>query len=96
MMKEILKTLKSLADKRREKSLIQMRKYDDQYEEAMDRVVALSEEYGALALKEDEKGIIERLLEALDDVEREQVNLAYVAGLADCLLILDRLELFEL
>lgn len=33
---------------------------------------------------------------ALDEAEVEQINLAYLAGLADCLLILETLNLIEL
>lgn len=96
MIKDILKTLKALASKRRELSLIEVRKYDSDYEQAMGKVVELRDKYEEMELKPEDKEIIEALLDSLDEVEIAQVNLDYLAGLADCLLILDRLELFQL
>lgn len=96
MIKDILKTLKALASKRRELSLIEVRKYDSDYEQAMGKAVELRDKYEEMGLKPEDKEIIEALLDSLDEVEIAQVNLAYLAGLADCLLILDRLELFQL
>lgn len=96
MIKDILKTLKVLASKRRELSLIEVRKYDSDYEQAMGKVVELRDKYEEMELKPEDKEIIEALLDSLEEVEIAQVNLAYLAGLADCLLILDRLELFQL
>lgn len=96
MIKDILKTLKALASKRRELSLIEVRKYDSDYEQAMGKAVELRDKYEEMELKPEDKEIIEALLDSLDEVEIAQVNLDYLAGLADCLLILDRLELFQL
>lgn len=96
MIKDILKTLKALASKRRELSLIEVRKYDSDYEQAMGKAVELRDKYEEMELKPEDKEIIEALLDSLDEVEIAQVNLTYLAGLADCLLILDRLELFQL
>ena len=95
-MKELMHTLKRLVSKRREISLIEIRKYDNEYEAAMDRAVNLRDQYEAMHLKAEEKQTIDALLDALDEVEAAQVDLSYLAGLADCLLILDRLELIEL
>ena len=96
MIKDLLKTLKALASKRRELSLIDMGKHDPDYAEAMSRVVELRDRYEEMELKPEDKRTIDSMLDGLDDVEEAQVNLAYLAGLADCLLILDRLELFQL
>lgn len=96
MIKDILKTLKALASKRRELSLIEVRKYDSDYEQAMGKAVELRAKYEEMELKPEDKEIIEALLDSLNEVEIAQVNLDYLAGLADCLLILDRLELFQL
>lgn len=96
MIKDILKTLKALASKRRELSLIEVRKYDSDYEQAMGKAVELRDKYEEMELKPEDKEIIEALLDSLNEVEIAQVNLDYLAGLADCLLILDRLELFQL
>ena len=96
MVKDLLNTLKALAGKRREISLIEVRKYDPDYEEAMDKAVELRNRYETMVLKPEDKETIDSLLDSLDEVEVTQVNLAYVAGLADCLLILERLDLFQL
>ena len=96
MVKDLLRTLKALAGKRREVSLIDFGKYDSDYEEAMNQVVEFGKKKEGLRLSQEAGETIEKLLEALDTVEAEQVNLAYLAGMADCLMILDRLELFQL
>ena len=81
MAKDLLKTMKILTSKRQKLSLIEVRKYDSDHEKAMDVVVDLQNQYET----------IDDLLDALDEVEITPANLAYVAGLANCLLILDRL-----
>lgn len=96
MIKDILKTLKALASKRRELSLIEVRKYDSDYEQAMGKAVELRAKYEEMELKPEDKEIIEALLDSLNEVEITQANLAYLVGLADGFLILDRLELFQL
>ncbi len=96
MTKNLLKILKSLANKRRSLSLVDFEKYDSEYEEAMDKVVELNKQKEELELAPEAAEAIDELLEAFDVAEAEQVNLAYLAGMADCLLILDRLKLFEL
>ena len=96
MVKDLLRTLKALAGKRRELSLSDVGKHDPDYAEAMSRVVELRDRYEDMELKPEDKRTIDSMLDGLDDVEEAQVNLAYLAGLADCLLILDRLELFQL
>lgn len=96
MVKDLLNTLKALAGKHREISLIEVRKYDPDYKEAMDKAVELRNQYETMVLKSEDKETIDSLLDSLDEVEVTQVNLAYVAGLADCLLILERLDLFQL
>lgn len=84
MAKDLLKTMKILTSKRQKLSLIEVRKYDSDHEKAMDVVVDLQNQYETIETIDD-------LLDALDEVEITPANLAYVAGLADCLLILDRL-----
>ena len=56
----------------------------------------LRDRYEDMELKPEDKRTIDSMLDGLDDVEEVQVDLAYLAGLADCLLILDQLELFRL
>lgn len=96
MVKDLLKTMKALAGKRLERSLIDIRKYDTDYEKAMGRAMELGERYEATELNPEDKKTIDALLDAMDEVEITQANLAYLVGLADGLLILDRLELFQL
>ena len=96
MKQDLLRVLKSLAYKRRERSLIDLGKHDLEYEKARDKVVELGKQKEALELAPEAEETIDELLEAFDTAEMEQVNLAYLAGMADCLLILDRLELFQL
>lgn len=76
--------------------MIDIRKFDSEYEEAMDRVIALEQRRENMELSPENKEIIDSLRDAMDDVEESEVNLAYLAGVADCLLILDTLDLIEL
>ena len=76
--------------------MIDIRKFDPEYEEAMDRVIELEHRCETMELSPENKEIIDSLRDAMDDVEESEVNLAYLAGVADCLLILDTLELIEL
>ncbi len=76
--------------------MIDIRKFDPEYEEAMDRVIALEQRRENMELSPENKEIIDSLRDAMADVEESEVNLAYLAGVADCLLILDTLDLIEL
>lgn len=96
MMKELVKTLKKLSWNRWEKSLIDIKKFDPEYEQAMDKVVEFEKRYADMALSKEDRSDIDGFLDALDDVGNCEINLAYLVGMADCLLILDRLELFQL
>ena len=62
----------------------------------MDRVVEYEQMYEEMELRPEDKAAIDGLLKALDDVEECEVNLAYLVGMSDCLLILDSLQLFQL
>ena len=88
--------LKKLAWMRWEKALVDIRKIDPEYEQAMDRVVEYEQRYEEMELHPEDKAAIDGLLKALDDVEECEVNLAYLVGMSDCLLILDSLQLFQL
>ena len=94
-MKGLVKILKKLSWNRCEKSLIDIRKFDPEYEQAMDRVVEFERRYEDMELRPEDRANIDGLLGALDDVEEIEVNLAYLVGMADCLIIMDRLELFK-
>lgn len=95
MVKDLLKTLKALSWMRWEKALVDIRKIDPEYEQAMDRVVDYEQRYEEMELHPEDKAAIDGLLKALDDVEECEVNLAYLVGMSDCLLILDSLQLFQ-
>ncbi len=96
MVKELMNVLKALANKRIEISLIDISDYDFSYKNAMERVVEFESKKELLELSLEARETVDQLLKALDVVEMEQVNLAYLAGMADCLVILDKLELFKL
>lgn len=96
MIKDLLKTMKALSWSRWEKSLVDIRKIDPEYEQAMDKVVEFEKRYEDMALNEEDRADIDSMLRALEDVQEAEINLAYLFGMADCLLILDRLELFQL
>ena len=96
MVKDLLKNLKALSWMRWEKALVDIRKIDPEYEQAMDRVVDYEQRYEEMELHPEDKAAIDGLLKALDDVEECEVNLAYLVGMSDCLLILDSLQLFQL
>ena len=96
LMKKLVKTLKKLSWNRWEKSLVDIKKVDPEYEQAMDKVVEFEKRYADMALSEEDRADIDGFLDALDDVGNCEINLAYLVGMADCLLILDRLDLFQL
>ena len=96
MIKDLLKTMKALSWSRWEKSLVDLQKFDPEYEQAMERVVEFEKRYEDMALSEEDRTDIDGFLNALEDVQEAEVNLAYLVGMADCLLILDKLELFQL
>ena len=96
MIKDLLKTMKALSWSRWEKSLVDLQKFDPEYEQAMDKVVEFEKRYEDMALSGENRTDIDGFLNALEDVQEAEVNLAYLVGMADCLLILDKLELFQL
>ncbi len=95
MNNEIWKTLKHLANKRMELSLIEIGKNNKAYSDAMKNVMESCKAYESLELDEETKKVIEKLLQDRDAVEMEQASLAYLAGFRDCVLTLSRLELFD-
>lgn len=95
MPKGMLKTLKRLANKRMELSVLSIREYDEDYSKAMDRVQKLEEQCELLGMEEKERKVVEKLLSAMDDVEIEQSNLSYLAGFIDGVMVLERLDLLR-
>lgn len=95
-MKELVKTLKKLSWNRWENSLVDIKKFDPEYEQAMDRVVEFEQQYEEMELRPEDRTAIDGLLNALDDIEECEVSLAYLVGMSDCLMILDGLDLIQL
>lgn len=91
----VLKTLKRLANKRMELSVLSIREYDEDYSNAMNRVQKLEEQYELMRLEEKERKVVEELLSAMDDVEIEQSNISYLAGFLDGIMILGVLDLLR-
>lgn len=91
----VLKTLKRLANKRMELSVLSIREYDEDYSKAMNRVQKLEEQYELMRLEEKERKVVEELLSAMDDVEIEQSNISYLAGFLDGIMILGVLDLLR-
>ena len=54
MIKDLLKTMKALSWSRWEKSLVDLQKFDPEYEQAMDKVVEFEKRYEDMALSEEE------------------------------------------
>ncbi len=79
MVPKILKTLKRLANKRIELSVLNIRTYDEDYEKAMDKVLELEKQCDSMELEQREKKVIEDLMNTMDDVEIEQSNISYLA-----------------
>ena len=92
MIKDLLKTMKALSWSWWEKSLVDLQKFDPAYEQAMERVVEFEKRYEDMALSGEDRTDIDGFLNALEDVQEAEVNLAYLVGMADCLLILENLK----
>lgn len=92
MIKDLLKTMKALSWSWWEKSLVDLQKFDLEYEQAMERVVEFEKRYEDMALSGENRTDIDGFLNALEDVQEAEVNLAYLVGMADCLLILENLK----
>ena len=92
MIKDLLKTMKALSWSWWEKSLVDLQKFDPEYEQAMERVVEFEKRYEDMALSGENRTDIDGFLNALEDVQEAEVNLAHLVGMADCLLILENLK----
>ena len=90
MIKDLLK--KALSWSWWEKYLVYLQKFDPEYEQAMERVVEFEKRYEDMALSGEDRTDIDGFLNALEDVQEAEVNLAYLVGMADCLLILENLK----
>lgn len=91
----ILPTFKEEAYKRIEASLLDFEKEDLVYKNVMDNVAELRNKYEQLELQLEHKEIIESLLCGLDELELEQSKIAYLIGVTDGMLLLDKLDLLK-
>ena len=96
MDKNILPTLKLLASKRMEMSIIRVREKDLEHEKKMMQVIGLEQEYESIDLEPGIKELVNNLLAARDEANTEQSVIAYLAGMEDCALILKKLGLLQL
>ena len=96
MDKNILPTLKLLASKRMEMSIIRVREKDLEHEKKMMQVIGLEQEYESIDLEPEIKELVNNLLAARDEANTEQSVIAYLAGLQDCIIILRTLGLLQL
>jgi len=94
MKENILDILKLLAQKRRELSVCEVGENDFKYNKAINRLVEMGNQYEKLGLKADDKTTVDELLKAMADANAEEVNLSYLLGMKDCIMLLDKLGLF--
>ena len=62
MIKDLLKTMKALSWSRWEKSLVDLQKFDPEYEQAMDKVVEFEKRYEDMALSGENRTDIDGFL----------------------------------
>lgn len=96
MNEDIMSTLKVLADKRMEMSLIRIRESDETYKKVINQVMELEKKYESLKLESETQEIVDKLLTARDEANMEQSSMAYLAGLEDCVLILRSIGMLQL
>ena len=76
MDKNILPTLKLLASKRMEMSIIRVREKDLEHEKKMMQVIGLEQEYESIDLEPEIKELVNNLLAARDEANTEQSVIA--------------------
>lgn len=96
MSDETMNVLKLLANKRMELSIARLEKEDQHYHDLMKNILDLSNQYEQLTLPSESKAVIDDLWAARDMAELEEMSLAYLAGMEDCLLVLQDLKVIEL
>ena len=95
-MENIKNILKELANRRLEISLLHAKIDDLEYQELMNQIIVLENQYDSFTLDPDIKNCIDQLLATRDKVNMECVLLAYLDGMKDCLTILKELQLLQL
>ena len=96
MGENIMDTLKVLANKRMEMSLLRVRERDLVYKKTLDQVMQLEKEYEMFALDKEGRKLIDKLLETIDEANIEQASIAYLAGLEDCILMLKSIGMLQI
>jgi len=96
MSDETMNVLKLLANKRMELSIARLETEDQHYHDLMKNILDLSNQYEQLTLPSESKAVIDDLWAARDMAELEEMSLAYLAGMEDCLLVLQDLKVIEL
>lgn len=96
MNNELMGTLKALADKRMEISLLKMQSEDPDRREEKRRLITMETKYESMDLEKDIRDFIDTLLSTRDSINMENVSLAYLAGMKDCVMILRELGMLEL
>ena len=96
MGENIMDTLKVLANKRMEMSLLRVRERDLVYKKKLDQVMQLEKEYEMFALDKEGRKLIDKLLETIDEANIEQASIAYLAGLEDCFLMLKSIGMLQI
>lgn len=80
----------------RERSYTKFVLWQDRYREKVDAACEQNARYDALDLTDEQRAVIEEMLQARSDVSDCELTLTYMAGLLDCLLFLRRIGLLDL
>lgn len=92
---DLMSTLKVLAKKRMEISILNVENYDPEYKDLITKVADWRDKYESLDLDQEQKHIIDELLDALDNEEECQSYISYLAGMMDMVMLLDELSLIR-
>lgn len=96
MNDEIINILRPLIKKRMEIALIEIRKGNPEYQHETESVIDLDKKYESMELEPELKEFIDRIIEAHEDSTMNQLPFAYLAGVQDCIKILESLKLLNL
>lgn len=94
MNEDFLTQLMLFIAKRREVSIINMKKYDFVYNKIMEKYVSIGEQYELLSLESEDKKVIEEYINILDKLHTEEMNFSYLLGIIDCVKIFNKLDIF--
>lgn len=77
----------------KEKSVSSLLAIDSDYQNYTNQEIIAEEQYMSLNLSEEQKEIVNQLLDARDKQNIEYSNLSYLAGIMDCIKILKYLNI---